>query len=162
MRFFVLCFCLTLSILVFAQNSLLTLNSPFDEQNAVLSPDGRTLYLTIANHPQNVGGKRDPGDIWISTWSNGQWSSPTHGGTVINDRGYNGVAGFSTDGSQLFLLGHYAAKTQGISVARAAGAGWSRPENITIPYFQNKSRMVGGYLSSDGNVFVFSAETYGS
>ncbi len=162
MRFFVLCFCLTLSILVFAQNSLQTLNSPFDEQNAVLSPDGRTLYLTIANHPQNVGGKRDPGDIWISTWSNGQWSSPTHGGTVINDRGYNGVAGFSTDGSQLFLLSHYAAKTQGISVARAAGAGWSRPENITIPYFQNKSSMVGGYLSSDGNVFVFSAETYGS
>jgi len=162
MRFFVLSFCLTLSILVFAQNSLQTLNSPYDEQNAVLSPDGRTLYLTIANHPQNVGGKRDPGDIWISTWTNGQWSTPTHGGTVINDRGYNGVAGFSTDGSQVYLLSHYAAKTQGISVSRAAGSGWSRPENITIPYFQNKSSMVGGYLSADGRIFVFSAETYGS
>jgi outer membrane protein OmpA-like peptidoglycan-associated protein len=162
MRFFVLSFCLTLSILVFAQNSLQTLNSPFDEQNAVLSPDGRTLYLTIANHPQNVGGKRDPGDIWISTWTNGQWSPPTHGGTVINDRGYNGVAGFNADGSQLFLLSHYAAKTQGISVSRAAGSGWSRPENIKIPYFQNKSNMVSGYLSSDGKVFVFSAESYGS
>ncbi|HEX7016113.1 MAG TPA: OmpA family protein [Cyclobacteriaceae bacterium] len=162
MRFFVLCFCLTLSILVFAQSSLQTVNSPFDEQNAVLSPDGRTLYLTIANHPQNVGGKRDPGDIWISTWSDGKWSPPTHGGTVINDRGYNGVAGFSADGSQLYLLSHYAAKTQGISVSRASGSGWSRPENITIPYFQNKSSMVGGYLSSDGRIFVFSAETYGS
>ena len=162
MRFFALCCCLTLSILVFAQNSLQTVNSPFDEQNAVLSPDGRTLYLTIANHPQNIGGKRDPGDIWISTWVDGQWSAPTHGGSVINDRGYNGVAGFSGDGSQMFLLSHYAAKTQGISVARTTGSGWSRPENISIPYFQNKSNLVSGYLSSDGKVFVFSAETYGS
>lgn len=162
MRFFVLCICLTLSILVFAQNSLQTVNSPFDEQNAVLSPDGRTLYLTIANHPQNIGGKRDPGDIWISTWVDGQWSAPTHGGSVINDRGYNGVAGFSADGSQMFLLSHYGAKTQGISVSRKSGSGWSRPENISIPYFQNKSNVVGGYLSSDGKVFVFSAETYGS
>ncbi|MBK8291602.1 MAG: PD40 domain-containing protein [Flammeovirgaceae bacterium] len=47
---------------------LALLNSPYDEQNPVLSPDSKTLYFTIANHPQNVGGKKDPGDIWISIW----------------------------------------------------------------------------------------------
>src|SRR3970040_1823536 len=104
MRFFCLAFCLTISILVFAQNSLQTLNSSYDEQNAALSPDGLTMYFTIANHPQNVGGKRDPGDIWLSRWQDDNWSAPVHGGTVINDRGYNGVAGFTGDGSQVFLL----------------------------------------------------------
>lgn len=167
MRFFILSFCLTLSILVFAQNSLQTLNSAFDEQNAALSPDGRTLYLTIANHPENVGGKRDPGDIWISSWMVDHWSAPVHGGPSVNDRGYNGVAGFTPDGSQLFLLSHYGtrddvAKTQGIAVSKNNGSGWSRPENIKIPYFQNKSSVVGGYLSPGGNYFVYSAETYGS
>ena len=167
MRFFILSFCLTLSILVFAQNSLQTLNSAFDEQNAALSPDGRTLYLTIANHPQNVGGKRDPGDIWISSWMGDHWSAPVHGGSTVNDRSYNGVAGFTADGSQLFLLSHYGsrgdvAKTQGIAVSKNNGSGWTRPENIKIPYFQNKSSIVGGYLSPSGRYFVYSAETYGS
>lgn len=167
MRFFILSFCLTLSILVIAQNSLQTLNSAFDEQNAAVSPDGRTLYLTIANHPQNVGGKSDPGDIWISSWMGDHWSAPVHGGSTVNDRGYNGVAGFTDDGSELFLLSHYGtrdvgAKTQGIAVSKNNGSGWSRPENIKIPYFQNKSAIVGGYLSPNGRYFVYSAETYGS
>ncbi len=167
MKFFILSFCLTLSILVFAQNSLQTLNSAFDEQNAALSPDGQTMYLTIANHPQNVGGKGDPGDIWISSWMGDHWSAPVHGGATLNDRGYNGVAGFTADGSQLFLLSHYGtrtegAKTQGIAVSKYQGGGWSRPENIKIPYFQNKSSVVGGYLSPDGRYFVYSAETYGT
>ena len=168
MRFFCLAFCLTISMLVFAQNSLQTLNSSYDEQNAALSPDGLTMYFTIANHPQNVGGKRDPGDIWLSRWQDDNWSAPVHGGTVINDRGYNGVAGFTGDGSQVFLLCHYGsgkdgvARTQGIAVSRLTGSEWSRPENIRIPYFQNKSAIVGGYLSPDSRIFVYSAETYGS
>ncbi|MBL7864045.1 MAG: PD40 domain-containing protein, partial [Cyclobacteriaceae bacterium] len=39
-------------------------NSPYDEQAPIISPDGKVLYWTVANHPLNIGGKRDPGDIW--------------------------------------------------------------------------------------------------
>lgn len=172
MRFFLLSVCFTISILVFAQNDLphsfQALNSSYDEQNAVLSPDGHSIYYTIANHPQNIGGLKDPGDIWFSIWEDGHWSAPRHTGSLINDRGYNGVAGFSPDGRQMFLLSHYsnardgAARSQGISVSRNNGVGWSKPENIAIPYFQNKSGIVAGYLSPDNQVFVYSAETYGS
>lgn len=147
--------------------SLEAVNSPYDEMNPVLSPDGMRLYFTRANHPENIGGKSDPGDIWISVRTDQGWSAPLHAGAVINDASYNAVLGFSFDGSLLFLNGHYSsssspARTQGISVSRWTGAGWGRPENIYIPFFLNRSPFQSGFISADGNVLVYSAEAYGS
>jgi outer membrane protein OmpA-like peptidoglycan-associated protein len=143
-------------------------NSSLDEQNPVISPDGQTLYFTISNHPDNIGGKKDPGDIWFSRWTGDQWSAPIHAGMVLNNRAYNAVAGISSNGNGLFLHGHYdatgnnAARTQGISLSGNSGNGWSRPANIHIPYFQNKSGILSGTVTGDGTVFIFSAETYGT
>ncbi|MBZ0244821.1 MAG: OmpA family protein [Cyclobacteriaceae bacterium] len=144
--------------------SFVNINSPLDEQSPVLSPDGKTLYFTIANHPQNVGGKRDKGDIWQSVLIGDEWSAPIHTGTVLNNKEYNAVGGFSSDGSQMFLLGHYNSegdvKSQGISVSRQTGAGWSAPQNISIPYFLNKNETISGHINKTGNVFVFAGEGY--
>ena len=167
---------LTLGLLLFFQTlsaqrltntSFQLVNSSYDELNPVVSPDGRSLYVTIANHSQNAGGKRDQGDIWVCVLlENSQWSAPVHAGTVINDASYNAVAGFTADGSQMILLGHYGAgavaRTQGIAISKNTGNGWTRPENISIPYFQNKSGVLSGYIAPDQSVFVFSAETYGT
>jgi len=146
-------------------NPLALVNSSYDEQNPVISPDGKTLYITIANHPQNIGGKKDPGDIWISVWMGDAWSTPVHAGTVLNNRGYNGVAGISHDGSELYLLSHYTKtgdnpSTQGIAVARKTGTGWTSPQNITIPYFLNRAASLTGQWSEELSVFVFAAESY--
>jgi outer membrane protein OmpA-like peptidoglycan-associated protein len=143
------------------------LNSPYDELDPIISPDGQTLYVTIANHPGNAGGKKDPGDIWYAVLNeNNQWSAPIHAGPHLNNRGFNGVAGFSDNGNNLFLLSHYdaagQAHTQGIAVARRSGNDWSSPTNITIPYFQNKSESLSGYILPNESAFVFSAETYGT
>lgn len=140
--------------------------SPYDEQNPVISPDGTMMFLTIANHPNNIDGKRDPGDIWISFLKDNQWSAPVHGGAAINDKAYNTVVGVSRAGDELYLMGHYMrqgpVRSQGFSVSKHTASGWSFPENVSIPYFQNKSNLQSGYVSPDGNVFVFSAETYGT
>ncbi|MFZ6010511.1 MAG: OmpA family protein [Bacteroidota bacterium] len=171
MRFFTIVVSFVLTTVLQAQpltnDSFQLTNSLYDEQNPVMSPDGKTLFFTIGNHPQNIGSKKDPGDIWFSRLVGDQWTAPVHGGALLNDRAYNAVAGFSADGTQLFLHGHYdptgvTARTQGISVSRNTGNGWTRPENITIPYFLNKSRIVGGFVSADNRLFVFSAETYGT
>ncbi len=83
---------------------------------------------------------------------------------VLNDEGYNSVAGFSNDGERMFLVNHYkhgadAATTQGISVSLKTPEGWSTPENITIPYFMNKS-LTQGFLLTSIEAFVFSADSY--
>jgi OOP family OmpA-OmpF porin len=139
-------------------------NSSHDEQAPVISPDGKTMFLTIARHPNNVGGKRDEGDIWISTLTGSEWSAPVHAGNVLNNAAYSAVAGLSADGKNLFLLSHYSAdgrpKSQGISISHLTNSGWSAPENITIPYFLNRSPVLQGQLSSDASTFVFSAESY--
>jgi OOP family OmpA-OmpF porin len=150
-----------------AENYFRFINSDFDEQHPVASSDGQTLFFTVANHPQNIGGKKDPGDIWYSTWNGKEWTAPVHGGTLINDRAYNAVAGVSKNGEQIFLHGHYdpsgnMARTQGISIASKNQNGWSRPANISIPYFLNRSGLISGNVSSDGSVFIFSAEGYGT
>ncbi len=143
-------------------------NSPYDELNPVISPDGRTMYFTIANHPQNIDGKKDPGDIWFANRvSDTEWSEPVHAGPRLNNRLFNTIAGFSSDGREMILLGHYDAtgnspRTQGISVSKRSGESWSAPQNISIPYFQNKSSFVSGYITPDLSTLVYSAEAYGS
>jgi len=149
-------------------NAFQKVNSSYDELNPVISPDGKTLFVTIANHPSNIGGKKDQGDIWVSTpGEDNQWSAPVHAGSAINNAGFNAVAGMSSDGGQLFLLSHYdntggLSRTQGISVSRKEGDSWSRPDNIVIPYFKNKSNVLNGDILGNQSAFVFSAETYGS
>jgi OOP family OmpA-OmpF porin len=156
---------------MFAQNIISApfklVNSSYDEQNPVITPDGKALYFTLANHPQNVNGKKDPGDIWISLWIGGAWTAPVHGGSAINDGSYNAVAGFSADGNQLFLVNHFgkkgnAASTQGISISKKTDSGWSTPENVSIPYFLNRASKLNGMINDEGNVFIFSADSYGS
>lgn len=171
MKFFISITLLFVSVSLLAQpfgnNAFQYVNNSKDELNPVMSPDGKTLFVTLANHPENIGGIKDPGDIWFSglTESN-QWSALTHGGVLLNSRDYNAVAGLSSDGTELYLLSHYSdagsVRTQGIAVSRRNGNGWSKPENISIPYFQNKSGLLCGYVQPNKSVFVFSAETYGT
>lgn len=142
-----------------------SINSTYDEQLPVIRADGNMLFITIAKHPQNVGGKKDLGDIWISVKEGNIWSAPVHGGNTINNNAYNAVAAISKDGNQLYLLSHYKANgsspsTQGISVAQRTNTGWSVPQNITIPYFINRSETLNGFWQESQSVFLFAAESY--
>jgi len=146
---------------LWAQENQLIYNSPFDEQAPVFSPDGTLLFFTVSGHPNNGGGKKDLGDIWMTVRTAGGWSRPEPL-IVLNNSAYNAVIGLSTNGKELYLYGHYKADgspadTQGISVSRWSGVGWSRPENSYIPYFINRSPGTGARLSADGKILVYSA-----
>ncbi|NOT76402.1 MAG: OmpA family protein [Cyclobacteriaceae bacterium] len=167
-HYFLLILCLVLPFTTMAQQlsqkSFRNVNSAYDEQAPVITPDGKMMYWTVANHPDNVGGKKDPGDIWYSVWTGEEWSFPQQGDKTINDEGYNAVVGFSNDGERIFLVNHYRKNpadllSQGISVSLRTPEGWSKPENINIPYFLNRST-TQGFLSTAVEAFVFSANSY--
>ncbi len=164
---YLLCILVVISTFSYSQpvDPFANINSPYDEQHPVVSTDGKMLFLTIAKHPQNIGGKKDPGDIWISVKEGETWSVPVHGGSVLNNSSFNGVAGTSKDGNELYLLSHYKANgsspsTQGISVSQRTKLGWSVPQNITIPYFLNRSATLDGFWQEGQSVFIFSAQSY--
>lgn len=148
-------------------NKVAAFNSTFDEQNPVLSADGNYLFVTRSNHPQNIGGLKDPGDIWIAHFNGAEWSAPQHAGSELNDKGYNTVLGTSPDLAELYIGNHFthtgdAANTQGMAVAKFENGKWAKPQNINIPYFHSKSRNIQGQLSYDAQHFVYAAETYGT
>ncbi|MCZ8356042.1 MAG: OmpA family protein [Cyclobacteriaceae bacterium] len=140
-------------------------NSPADELNPVLSDDGNWFFITRAYHAQNVGGLKDPGDIWFTQKVNGQWQ-PLQQATLLNDNGYNTVAGIQQDGSILVLnrVGdkQTQAKTQGVAAAKFNGTTWQYEKNLSTPYFRSVQPVINGRLSADGNFLVYAAESYGS
>ncbi|MCU0383425.1 MAG: OmpA family protein [Cyclobacteriaceae bacterium] len=140
-------------------------NSSADELNPVFSADGNWFFITRAYHAQNVGGLKDAGDIWFTRKENGQWQSLQHA-SLLNDDGYNTVAGLQADGSLLVLnrIGENQtkAKTQGISVAKWNGTTWIYSENVSTPYFRSLQPVINGRLSADGNFIVYAADSYGT
>ena len=150
-------------ILILSFDALAQLNTPYDEQSPVLSPNGKELYYTIANHPANTKGSRDAGDIWVAKFIDGKWQAPSHLISPINNEGYNAVLGFSSDGSDMYLYGHYTstggeANSQGISVSKKVNDEWTIPKNEVVPSFLNKSISSGGYITPDKKIFIYSAE----
>lgn len=144
------------------------INSPYDEFSPVFSPDGMYLYFTRSRHPENVGGREDPGDIWVSKREeNGKWTKAENAGKVLNNKFYNEVIGFSPDGQTIYLNHHYATgearpRTQGFSYAKRHGDGWSAPQPVKIDNFYNRSNHQSMALSSDGKVLVLAINSYGS
>lgn len=151
---------------VLTDHTIAIINSEFDELSPHLSSNGKFLFVTRSNHPANVGGVKDPGDIWYTKYDGIAWGILTHAGTQINDKGYNAVVGSKSTG-EIYIANHIGtsadlAKTQGIACSRFENGTWSKPENIIVPYFHSKTRSVNGFLTSNGKHFVYAADTYGS
>ena len=145
------------------------INSFFDEQNPVVTPDGNKLFFTRSGHPENVAGVVDRGDIWWSEREpSGSWSEPKHLGFNINHVGLNGVVGFSSSGNTIYLL-NYNDKNpstgkgmlrSGLAKATWNGTDWNDPDKLNITFFSNRSEYINGYITPDENVMVLSIESY--
>jgi len=104
------------------------INSKYNELDPVLSPDGGKLYFTRTKHPDNVGGRKDPGDIWVADLDSGQWSEALNLGTPVNTDEMNAVIGFSGDGKIMYMQTQNKRKEGSISFSRRTSTGWSKPQ----------------------------------
>ncbi len=133
----------------------------YDEFNAVLSPDGKTMYFNRANHPENNYGKNKSQDVWTSELqSDGTWGVAKRLDNYINKGRYNAVLGITSDGT-IFVTGKITKGgiryKNGITVLKRTGDEFSDPENLFIPKLKRMSegRVFSATPSSDGNHLIF-------
>jgi outer membrane protein OmpA-like peptidoglycan-associated protein len=139
------------------------INSKYDELHPVISPDGNFLFYTIRFHPRNSGGELDPGDIWVSELkSNGDWSKPENAGELWNNNGYNILYKFFDRGTKALLLNQNELNKPIIAVSSFVENVWSKPIEIKIKSYYNRSSHLSASISEDGNVLILSMESFGS
>lgn len=137
-------------------------NSTYKEYKPLLSPDGKTLYFSRQNHPENVGGEDDPEDIWYSELDeNGEWKLAQNMGKGLNNAGPNFVSSVTPDGkSVLLVLGNqYLEKDKmaaGVSVSSNAAGSWSKPVALNIKNDYNYSEKANFFLANNRKVLLMS------
>ena len=147
---------------------LKNVNTRFDEQNPILSPDGKSLYFTRANDSLNIGGPKDKGDVWVSELSaDGSWMKPENIGRPVNNDLRNYILGFSPDGNIMFLNQEKKNPggliiNDGIAFSVFSNGNWSKPSRVSVDYLINKSKHQSGSISSDGSLMLLSLQAYAS
>jgi Outer membrane protein and related peptidoglycan-associated (lipo)proteins len=148
-------------------------NSEYSELNPLLSPDGKTLYFSRRNHPQNMGGAKDKEDIWYSELdSTGQWSLAKNMGSTFNNpepNFINSIQSVTADGrTAVILLGNKYldnGKMQaGVSISSNAGGTWSKPIPLEITNDYNFNEKANYFLTNNRKTLLMSVEredTYG-
>jgi outer membrane protein OmpA-like peptidoglycan-associated protein len=141
-------------------------NSDFSEYNPLLSPDGKTLYFSRKNHPENVGGTSDKEDIWYSELgADGKWSLAKNMGPQFNNNQPNFVNTVSStpDGKAVvILLGNkYLDKGKmvaGVSISSNVGGKWSDPKPLEIENDYNYNEKANYFLANTRKSLLMSVE----
>jgi len=146
----------------FAEESelLIRINSPYHEDFISIRPDGKEMAFCRSNHPLNTGGKKDEGDIWVSTYDS-VWQIPRNK-QALNQADFTSPLGYSADG-QTFLYNKVDART-GTLKAEVWAYAQGQKEKLNIKFFNNESKFQSGCLSADNRFMIISMQsgaTYG-
>jgi len=144
-------------------------NSEYKEMRPLIAPDGKTLYFSRRNHPENVGGTDDDEDIWFSELDEetGEWLEAKNLGEPLNNDGSNFISSVTPDGnSMMVMLGNRYDKNKemkpGVSVSRKTSSGWTKPEelDITNAFIENND---GHYfLAQNRQTIIMAVERFDS
>ena len=133
-------------------------NSEYAEVNPVLSRDGKTLFFSRVNHPENRLGEDNSQDIWFSTLQDdGTWSQAIRLSNEVNVGRYNAILSALDDGKSYLILGRYNKAgtrwlTPGFSLIEQFNQyEWGKPKPIKVKALKrmNKGRVVNAYMSPD-------------
>lgn len=142
-------------------------NSDYSEYNPLLSPDGKVLYFSRKNHPQNIGGTEDKEDIWYSELDeNGKWKLAKNMGTEFNNAYPNFANTISStpDGkSVIMVLGNRYIKdgkksVAGVSISSHVGGQWTKPVNLNIINDYNYNEKANYFLTNNRKTLLMSVQ----
>lgn len=141
-------------------------NSESSEVNPILSPDGKKLYFSRRNHPENIGGVADKEDIWISELDeNGKWKMARNMGTEFNNAGPNFIGAINSptpDGHSIVLLGNRylpdGKMMAGVSISNNIDGKWSKPKVLQIKNEINYHDKANYFMADTRKVLLMSVE----
>lgn len=135
-------------------------NSKANEVAPVISPDGRTIYFTRFDHPENLKAKEDY-DVWFSEEKNGVWQKAKNMGNPVNNLQENSICYISPDDRTALLMNIYrpdGTLTKGVSISRKNATGWTLPQEIRLQNYVNDHPFSGFYIGPNGKVMVLSLQ----
>ena len=142
-------------------------NTRYVETHPVISPNGRTLYFARESNPDNVGGGRDPQDVFYSTLLSGKtksWSPAKNIGPPVNTPDDpNGIASVSANGQSAILINIYnrdgTMDPLGCSLTKHTRMGWTQPVPQSIKDFVNLDKEhVDFFLATSGKALLMAVE----
>lgn len=142
-------------------------NSDVNELNPILSPDGKTLYFSRSNHPDNKGGQKDKEDIWYSELgADGKWQLAQNMSQFNNDypNFINTISATTPDGkSVVMILGNKyledGKKMQaGVSISSNVGGGWTKPVALDIKNDYNFHEKANYFLANNRKTLIMSVQ----
>lgn len=135
-------------------------NSKANEVSPIISPDGKTIYFTRYDHPQNSKPSEDY-DVWLSEEKNGAWQLSKNMGSPVNNGYQNSISYISPDDRTALLMNEYrpdGTLTKGVSISRKNQTGWTFPQALNLKNYANENAFSGFYIGPTGSVMVLSLQ----
>jgi len=135
-------------------------NSKANEVAPVISPDGKTIYFTRFDHPENLKNSEDY-DVWFAEEKDGVWQKARNMGTPVNNIRENSICYISPDDRTALLMNIYrpdGTLSKGVSVSRKNRNGWTFPQEVRLQSYVNEHSFSGFYISPNGKVMVLSLQ----
>jgi len=140
-------------------------NSEYPEINPIMHPDGKTLYFSRANHPENTYGGVNSQDIWYTVLNeDGTWTEAKRLPRSVNIGRYNAIFGILDNGNAFLINGHYSPNgkywiDRGLSIIeRTDNESWSKPTLVDVKGYarMNKGKATTAYMTPDKNYILLS------
>ncbi|TGE22275.1 OmpA family protein [Hymenobacter aquaticus] len=131
------------------------INSQYNEGSACISKDGKTLYFARCECPTCHGNC----DLYVSTFKEGQWTTPKSLGTTVNSPAWDSQPTLSRNEDTLYFasdrLGGFGLSDIWFTAKNKAGQ-WTKAQNLG-PVVNTRESEVSPYYHPLYNVLYFSS-----
>lgn len=136
-------------------------NTDYSELCPLISPDGKSLYYTIRDNPENIGGTGD--DIWMCSATNDStWAKRERLPFPANNKSTNTMISITPDGHYALVMNRFDSDGEslgsGVSSMSMGKDGWENPVAHTIINYVNEAANVEYCLSADGTALLMAIQ----